>query len=142
MTMDSFIDMIISLMCYNVRMRRLRLVIRIATGALIVLTIIGIVILVVNQKLDFLDTSFEIIAFSLGAAGMIMAVVAQIDSYQGEKQLHKIFKEIEELNREYDEDGKVNKKFQGELDAILQFDQKIYRKISKYQKEIRDRKKK
>ena len=115
-------------------MKKLRLVIRIITGFLVVLTIVGIVLLVVNQKLDVLDTSYEVIAFSLGAAGMIMAVVAQIDSYQGEKQARKMLEEIAALNREHDEDERVDRRFQKKLDDILEVNQKIYQKLVKKSK--------
>jgi hypothetical protein len=38
---------------------------------------------------------------------------------------------IDELNREHDADERVDVKFQKKLDELLQFDQKIYRKLSR-----------
>ena len=112
-------------------MKKLRQTIRIVTIGLFLLTIVGVIILLANENLNWLDTSYEIIAFSLGAAGMIMAVVAQIDSYQNEKQFRKMLSKIEELNREHDEDEQVDAKFQKRLDELLQIDKKIYRKLSR-----------
>ena len=95
-------------------MKKLRLIIRIATGALVLFAIVGITLLVINDH-NAIDTSYEIIAFSLGAAGMIMAVISQIDSYQSDKQAQKVLKEIEQLNREHDTDEKVDRNFQKKL---------------------------
>jgi hypothetical protein len=114
-----------------VAMKRLRMVIRIITGVLILMSIAGIVILVANQKLDVLDTTYEIIAFSLGAAGMIMAVVSQIDSYQQEKSNRKMLGDIKALNRSADQDEKVDNEFQKKLDDLIAVNNKIYRKISR-----------
>lgn len=120
-------------------MRKLRLIIYIATGGLFALTIVGIILLIVNQNLNLLDTSYEIIAFSVGMSGMIMAVLSEIDSHQSEKRFGKMMNRIEELNREHDADEKVDAKFQKKLDALLQFDQKIYQKLSRKNKKSRQK---
>ncbi|MCL2038221.1 hypothetical protein FWG95_04470 [Candidatus Saccharibacteria bacterium] len=112
-------------------MKKLRLIMRIVTIGLFVLTIVGIIMLIFNERLNWLDTSYEIIAFSLGTSGMILAVVAQIDQYQDEKRFKQMLAEIRNLNREHDDDEKVDAKFQKKLDALMQFDQKIYRKLSR-----------
>lgn len=115
-------------------MKKLRIIIRIATSALVLFTIVGITLLVINDH-NAIDTSYEIIAFSLGAAGMIMAVISQIDSYQSDKQAQKVLKEIEQLNREHDADEKVDRNFQKKLDSIIQDDRRIYRRLGKSQPE-------
>jgi len=115
-------------------MRRLRFIIRIITGGLVILTIIGVVLLIVNRKLDVLDTTYEAIAFMVGMGGMIMAVVSQIDSYQQEKINQKTIQELTELNREADDDDKVDKIFQQKLDKILEQDTKIYRELKRTKK--------
>ncbi|MDR0591254.1 MAG: hypothetical protein LBG75_01695 [Candidatus Nomurabacteria bacterium] len=112
-------------------MKRLRIVIRVITGVLVVLTVAGIVILVANQKLDFLDTTYEIIAFSIGMGGMIMAVVSQIDSYQQEKNNKKMLDELSDLNRAADNDDKVDSDFQKKLDTLISQSGKIYSKLGK-----------
>jgi len=115
-------------------MKKLRLTIRIITAILFVLTIAGIIILIFNTNLSILDTSYEIIAFSLGAAGMIMAVTSEIDSYQYDKRFKKMMAQIVELNREHDADDKVDANFQKKLDALLQMDERIYRKLQRQKK--------
>ena len=100
-------------------MRKLRLTIRIITAALIILTIVGVILLIVNRKLDFLDTTYEAIAFTVGMSGMIMAVVSQIDSYNQEKVWRKMITELTELNREADDDDKVDRAFQQKMDLLL-----------------------
>jgi hypothetical protein len=112
-------------------MKKLRLIVRISIIVLVILSIVGIVILIVNEKLDWLDTSYEIIAFVLGASGMIMAVLSEIDSYTIEKASRKMIESLTHLNREADEDDKVDKQFQKKLDEILAMDEKIYNKLRK-----------
>ena len=112
-------------------MKKLRIAIRVITGLLVIVTIAGIVLLIINPNRDPLDTSYEIIAFLLGAAGMIMAVVSQIDSYQNEKQSRRVLSAIEDLNREHDDNDQVDKGFQKKLDALIQMDHEIYDHIAK-----------
>jgi len=112
-------------------MKKLRITIGIITGILLVLTIAGIMLLIFNENLSILDTSYEIIGFSLGAAGMIMAVTSQIGSYQDDKRFTRMMAKIDELNREYDADEKVDAKFQKKLDALMQMDERIYRKLQR-----------
>lgn len=119
-------------------MKKIRLIIHIITGALIVLTITGIILLIVTDR-NLIDTSYEIIAFSLAAGGIIIAVASQIDSYQNEKQAKKVLDKIETLNREHDADEKVDRNFQTKLDDLLEMNQKIYRKISKKPKKSKTR---
>jgi competence protein ComGC len=115
-------------------MKKLRLIIRIITGILIVITISGIALLIINPNRDPLDTTYEVIAFSLGSAGMVMAVVAQIDSYQNEKQSKKLLSKIESLNRDHDEDERVDKEFQRKLDILVKMDNKIYHELEESKK--------
>lgn len=115
-------------------MKKLRMIVRIVTAGLFVLTIVGIVILIINENLGWLDTSYEVIAFSLGSSGMILAVLEQINSHQDEQRFKKMISEINELNREHDDNEKVDVEFQRKLDEILKMDQRIYRKLSKKSK--------
>ena len=112
-------------------MKKLRLVVRISIIVLVVLSIVGIIILLVNDNLNWLDTSYEIIAFSLGATGMVMAVLSEIDSYTIEKASKKMVESLTQLNREADEDDKVDIEFQQKLDKIIKLDEKIYKRLSK-----------
>jgi type VI protein secretion system component VasK len=111
-------------------MKKLRLMIRVTTAVLIVLTVAGIILLLVNRKLDIVDTSYEIIALALGATGMMIAVLSEVGYYHEEKQTRRLLEEISQLNREHDEDEKVDQEFQEKLDNLLRMDRKIYQKLS------------
>ncbi|GHU80590.1 hypothetical protein FACS1894191_6190 [Clostridia bacterium] len=112
-------------------MKKLKFIIRIVTAILALLTITGVIILIVNPRLSPLDTTTEVISFAIGTTGMIMAVISQLSGYQEEKTTKRMFEEIERLNREADEDDKVDAKFQKKIDKVLEMDEKIYRKITK-----------
>ena len=115
-------------------MRKLRLIIRIITAVLVVLTVAGVTILIINQKLDFLDTTYEAIAFTVGMSGMIMAVASQIESYNQEKISRKTIAELTKLNREADNDDKVDANFQRKLDELLAENAKIYEELKEVKK--------
>jgi uncharacterized membrane protein len=110
-------------------MKKIRWTVRIITALLVLLSIVGIIILITNEKLDVLDTSYEIIAFSLGVIGMIMAVVAHVDFYLQERSMNRVIAKLTRLNREADQDEKVDEEFQKKLDKILSMDSKIIRKL-------------
>ena len=81
-----------------------------------------------------LDTSYEIIAFSLAASGIIMAVVSQIDLHQSEKEFRKVLADVERLNRDHDADDTVDAEFQQKLDTLLKLDREIVRKLAQKEK--------
>ena len=99
-------------------MKKVRLIVAIATGLLFVLMIIGIVILIVNERLDFLDTSYEIIAFTIGMAGMLMSVVSQVDSYRQEQLIDKMKKDLDELTHESDQQLREDKSIKRKLNQM------------------------
>jgi len=105
-------------------MKKLRIIVVAATVLLLILMVIGIAILIINQRLDFLDTSYEIIAFSVGMMGMLMSVVSQIDSYRQEKVIDSMKKELAELGHESDQQ--------------IRDDQAIKRKLNKMETTIEE----
>jgi len=80
----------------------MRLIVTIVTVILLILMVAGITILIINNHLDFLDTSYEIIAFCIGISGMLLSVVSQIDSYRQERIINQMKSEITELTKESD----------------------------------------
>jgi len=99
-------------------MKRVRLMVIIFTVVLLLLMIAGIVILIVNDRLDALDTSYEIIAFTIGMAGMLMSVISQIDGYRQEHELTKMKEEIAEMYRESDQQLKMEKRIDRKLSRV------------------------
>jgi len=99
-------------------MKRVRLMVIIFTVVLLVLMIAGIIILIVNDRLNLLDTSYEIIAFTIGVAGMLMSVVSQIDGYRQERELTKMKDEIAEIYRESDQQIKMEKEIDRKLSKV------------------------
>jgi predicted tellurium resistance membrane protein TerC len=88
-------------------MRKTRLIVKIATGALIILLIIGVVLQLTNEN-DATDTIYEIIAFSVGIIGMIMAVVAQIGSVREQRDFDKMERNIREILESNQTDLKIS----------------------------------
>jgi ABC-type methionine transport system ATPase subunit len=86
--------------------------------------VVGVTILIINERLNVLETLFESIAFLIGASGMILAMLSEIGSYQDEKRLKRLLSEIQSLNRQHDEDEKVDAEFQKKLDYLISLQNK------------------
>ena len=108
----------------------MRLAVRIITVVLVALMVVGVILLIVNRNLGFIDTTYEAIAFTVGMSGMIMAVVSEIGAYNQEKIARKMIRELHELNREADDDEKVDANFQGKLDLLIKQNQEIFRELN------------
>lgn len=99
-------------------MKRIRLIITISTIFLLVLMVVGVIILIANQTLSFLDTMYEVIAFCIGIAGMLLSVVSQIDAYRQERIISQLKKELAEINKESDEQLRADNRIEKQLDNI------------------------
>ncbi|MCL2869434.1 hypothetical protein FWF48_01320 [Candidatus Saccharibacteria bacterium] len=76
-------------------MKKLRIVVRVITAALTVLAVIGVILLITDEN-SAGTTTYEIIAFSVGMAGMIMAVISQIDAARQERLIDRMAHNISE----------------------------------------------
>jgi uncharacterized membrane protein (DUF106 family) len=99
-------------------MKRLRLIITISTVILLILMVVGVTILIVNQHLSFLDTLYEVIAFCIGIAGILLSIVSQIDAYRQERIVSHLKKELAEINQESDEQLRADSRMEKQLDEI------------------------
>jgi len=95
-------------------MKKIRIFVRIATGVLVVLLIIGVVLLITNDH-NINDTIYEIIAFSVGVIGMIMAVVSEIGNSKMERENDSIQRNIREILETNQADLKMTQKILDEL---------------------------
>ena len=100
------------------------------TGLLIVVTVAGITLVVINENIDALDTTFQIIAFSLGSVGLIMSVFSQIDGYAAEKDLAKALEEMRQIEKLATKEMQTDKTQQAEIKKIMDSQQRIYRRVS------------
>jgi hypothetical protein len=112
-------------------MKRLRKIIRISIGILVILTVVGIVLLIINDDLNVFGTSFEIIAFLIGAGGMVLAIISQIDAQYSDKQFSKMVGELDDIREEIASGEKYDKQLDQRLKALAEMDEKIYRKLPK-----------
>ncbi|MCL1839937.1 hypothetical protein FWF89_03005 [Candidatus Saccharibacteria bacterium] len=99
-------------------MKRIRLIVAIATVILLVLMVVGIVLLIINQRLDFLDTSYEIIAFCIGIAGMLFSIISQIDAYRQDRIISQMKNNITKLAKESDTQIRADNYIKRQLNEI------------------------
>lgn len=98
-------------------MRKTRIIVWVAAGLLVVLMIIGIVFLILDENTNPQGTTYEIIAFVVGMAGMLMAVFSEIDATRQERKNNQIAREIRELVEDEIEDTELLKKILKKLDG-------------------------
>ncbi len=110
-------------------MKKLRSIIQISTISLAVVVVIGIVIVITSPN-SFTDTAFDIIAFSISAASLAIAILSQISAYHDRKSLFKVVRELNELNSDTEAEQRQNKRMQKKLNELMAMDQRIYRKLS------------
>ncbi|GHU08176.1 hypothetical protein FACS189431_3950 [Alphaproteobacteria bacterium] len=104
-------------------MKKQRTIIRIVTLILSILSVIGIIILITNED-DAQTTIYEIIAFSVGMAGMIMAIIEQLGSAKQERQIDRMSREIHDLIEEASEDSRDDKYIRQKLNEIADTEKK------------------
>jgi len=95
-------------------MKKIRLIVQIATIALIILLIVGIILQLTNENSPN-DTAYEIIGFSVGIIGMIMAVVAITESEKQERDLDKMERNIRDILESEQTDLKLSQKILDEV---------------------------
>lgn len=98
--------------------QRLRLIIIISSVILLALMVFGVVLLIINHRLSFLDTLYEAIAFCIGIAGMLWSVVSQIDAYRQERVIANLNRRLSELTRESDEQLEADAAIKRQLKRI------------------------
>ncbi|MDR2064085.1 MAG: hypothetical protein LBQ02_04900 [Candidatus Nomurabacteria bacterium] len=111
-------------------MKKLRLIIRIATIALVALTLTSILILIINKK-DPLETTYEIISFCMALTAVSIAIFSQVDAYREQKRFEKINKELLELLGESDAQNSSENSIKKKLNTILEVDKEILNKLDK-----------
>ncbi|MCL2085940.1 hypothetical protein FWH09_03345 [Candidatus Saccharibacteria bacterium] len=110
--------------------KRIRIVTRIITGLLVVVTIIGIILVVINENIDPLDSTFQIIAFSLGTIGLVMAVFGQIDTYTTEKQLRETLSDMRDLEKIATKSAQADTKERDTINKLIEGQQIIYKQLA------------
>jgi intracellular septation protein A len=110
-------------------MKKMRLIIRLATGALVLITVISIMLIVFNDR-DITDTTYEIISFVMTLTAVSIAIFSQIDAYREQKRFEKINKELLELMGESDMQNNSENRIKKKLNEILRIDEAILKKIT------------
>lgn len=121
-------------------MKKLRKVIRISIGVLVVLVIVGIALLIINYDLNVYGTSYEIISFLVGSSGIILAIMSQLDAQYSEKRFQKMVSELDELRTQAIDENKVDRKIERELSTVEALEQRIYKEIDECKNERSPRK--
>lgn len=98
-------------------MKKTRIIVWVVAGILIVLMIVGIVFLILDENTNFQGTTYEVIAFVVGMAGMLMAVFSEIDATRQERKNNQMSREIRELVEDELQDTALLKKILKKLDG-------------------------
>jgi septal ring factor EnvC (AmiA/AmiB activator) len=97
----------------------------------VALLIFDVILIIINQNKNLYDLGSEVIAQIAGLGGILLAVWAMVDASQQDRAAKRMMEEIAQLNRDADDDEKVNNEFQRKLDKILTTENRIERKLDK-----------
>ena len=95
-------------------MKKLRIVTWVVIFALILLLIVGVILQITNKS-SVNDTAYEIIGFSVGIVGMIMAVLAEVGGAKQEKDFDKMEDNIRKILKNNQADLEISNKILGEI---------------------------
>ena len=105
-------------------MKKIKLIVRIVTVVLVVLLVVGVILQITNDH-SFSDTAYEIIGFSVGIVGMILAVIAQLGSERQERDFEQLEDNVRQILETEQVDMKISRKI---LDEVVR--KKPARKVS------------
>ena len=108
--------------------KHLRTIIRISTITLIALSLIGILVLILDESSPY-STTYEIIAFTIGMAGMFLTVFSQIDSVKQDHTIARITKSLNELITESEEQITSDTATSRKLNKLIALNQEIYEAV-------------
>lgn len=111
-------------------MRKFRLVIWAVTILLAAAVIAGAMVLVLSPDSAF-ETAFNIIAFSVSATSVAIAVMSQVSAYKDRQKISKLVHGINVLDEELIEDEKTVEHIQRKLNEIIALDKELYNKLDR-----------
>jgi len=97
--------------------KKTHLMARIATAVLIIMMVAGIVILIMDEN-NAQTTTYEIIAFIVGAAGMIMAIIAQVYAVRQDRENDRMIRDIHALVEAESKDAKTTERILKRLNEL------------------------
>jgi len=95
-------------------MKKIRLIVKISSGILVILLIAGIILQLTNENSPN-DTAYEIIGFSVGIIGMIIALVAIVSSEKQERDFDKLERNVKDILEAEQADLKLSQKILNEV---------------------------
>lgn len=114
-------------------MRKFRIVIWAVTALLGAAVLAGAVVLVLSPDSAF-ETAFNIIAFSISATSVAIAVMSQVSAYKERQKISKLVHGINVLDEEMEEDEKAVEHIKRKLNEIVALDKELNRKMDRMEK--------
>jgi hypothetical protein len=104
---------------------------RIVSVLLTIIILFGIFLIIINRNFDALGSAYEIIAFVIGGASIILAVLDHANASQQDKVIKRLLDKIDYLTdsatAEAKEEHLINKK----LSETVDLDEEIINKLSR-----------
>jgi hypothetical protein len=120
-------------------MRRIHIITAIATIILVAAVVAGVIIQIFSPH-SLTDTAFDIIVFVVSVSSIAIAVIAQVSSYQDRKSFTKMARELKVIDSEVGAERAIDQTMRAELDELLTIDRKIYSRLNKKAKGVKESK--
>ena len=92
---------------------------RMAVFVLAILALIAVVLQIINDKTNSIETAYEIITFSVAVVALLLAVTQGAENVRISKELKKIMSEVHEIIDDEKTELQVEKKLARELEEDL-----------------------
>jgi septal ring factor EnvC (AmiA/AmiB activator) len=99
-------------------MKKSELWTRIALGAVVVAGICAIILQILNEKTNALETTYEIITFSASIIAVSLAILSSLDNGRNQRETKKIAREIREMLREMRGINRDNDKLRAKINEV------------------------
>lgn len=117
-------------------MKKFRIVIWAVTGFLAAAVLAGAMVLVLSPDSAF-ETAFNIIAFSISAASVAIAVMSQVSAYKDRQKIEKLIHGMHELDGEVEEGEQTVEYIRRKLIEIAAQEKEIDKKVSRMERRTR-----
>jgi len=111
-------------------MKKIRFVILIITIILVIAILAGIAIQIFSPR-SMPDPTYEIIAFLITGASVIIALLSQISSYRERREYSRIIHELNEVIADTEAEMAIDKAAYKKLEELIALDRRIYGRIAK-----------
>lgn len=113
-------------------MKKIDIIVRVSLILIVVSSLVAIVLQIVNEKTNAIETAYEIIAFTVGIVALTLVVFASLDGLRNSRELKVMAREIRESLHQVRAISHDNEELEREMNHELRIDEEILRLLREH----------